>query len=82
MKLRFRKPTVAQLDVISSILGAVAGIAELLVACKYISNEEGQLVAGMALIAWGFFCNKPPRKIKRTFESNLHPEVLLNELRD
>lgn len=87
MKLRFRKPTVDQLDVISSILGAVAGIAELLVACKYISNEEGQLVAGMALIAWGFFCNKPPRlaRVRQHqphLQSESHPELLLNELRE
>jgi hypothetical protein len=83
MKLRFRKPTVDQLDIISSILGAVAGIAELLVACNRVSNEDGQLVAGMALIAWGFFSNKPPRVTKlRQDKSQTNPELLLNELRE
>ncbi|MEG4445066.1 MULTISPECIES: hypothetical protein [unclassified Microcoleus] len=78
MKLRYRKPTVDQLDSIASFLGAVAGIAELLVSCKYISNEQGQLVAGLALIAWGFFSNKAPRVEKpRRYQ---RPEFLLNEL--
>jgi len=78
MKLRYRKPTVDQLDSIASFLGAVAGIAELLVACKYISNEQGQLVAGIALIVWGFFSNKKPRG--ETARKYNRPEFLLNEL--
>ncbi|MEG4850846.1 hypothetical protein QUB10_08040 [Microcoleus sp. B5-D4] len=79
MKLRFREPTQYQLDTISTILGAVAGIAELLVASKRISNEDGQLIAGLALIAWGFFSNKPPRipQLRRDNE----PNELFNELK-
>lgn len=82
MKLRLRKPTIDQLDLIASILGAMAGIAELLVACNRISNEDGQLIAGMALIAWGFFSNKAPRvdKPRRYPPRPARPEFLLNEL--
>ncbi|MEG4424855.1 MULTISPECIES: hypothetical protein [unclassified Microcoleus] len=86
MNLRFRKPTIDQLDLISSILGTIAGVAELLVATGKISNEDGQLVAGFALIAWGFFSNKAPRtpKIRQQqqqpyLRSERH-ELLVNEL--
>ncbi|MEG4084559.1 hypothetical protein [Microcoleus sp. POL10_C6] len=79
MKLRYRKLTVEQLDLISSLLGAVAGIAELLVACKYLDNEKGQLIAGIALIVWGFFSNKQPR-VEKPRKYQPHPEYLLNEL--
>ena len=81
MNLRFREPTKDQLDAISTILGAVAGIAELLVACKRVSNEDGQLVAGIALIAWGFFSNKPPR-IPKLRLHNEPTNELFNELRE
>lgn len=87
MNLRFRKPTIDQLDLIASILGAIAGIAELLVAAGKLSNQDGQLIAGMALIAWGFFSNKAPRipKVRQHqaySRSEVHPELLLNELRE
>ncbi|MEG4857087.1 hypothetical protein QUB75_04760 [Microcoleus sp. K1-B6] len=81
MKLRFRKPTVDQLDLISSVLGAVAGIAQLCAARKYISLEDAEFVGGLALIGWGFFCNKPPR-ISNKQQRLLHPDLLLNELRE
>ncbi|MEG4455956.1 hypothetical protein [Microcoleus sp. N9_A1] len=75
--MNLKKPTEDQLDTLSTILGALAGIAELLVACRRISNEDGQLIAGLALIAWGFFSNKPPRIVRlRLFaKNNLLDEV-------
>ncbi|MEG4044614.1 hypothetical protein [Microcoleus sp. Pol17_C1] len=73
--MNFRKPTQEQLDILSTVFGGIAGIAELLVACKFVTNEHGQLVAGLALIVWSFFSNKPPRIVKlRTFP------ILLDEL--
>ncbi|MEG3908660.1 MULTISPECIES: hypothetical protein [unclassified Microcoleus] len=62
--MKFKKPTQDQLDILSTIFGGIAGIAELLIACKRVSNEDGQLVAGLALIVWSFFSNKPPRIVK------------------
>ena len=42
----------------ATIFGAIAGVAELLVATGTIKNEEGQLVAGIALILLGIVSNK------------------------
>ena len=81
--MKFRKPTVEQLDLITSVLGAIAGITELLVFRHWISEDDGHFIIGMALIAWGFFCNKSPRFPKlRQPTSQIHPESLLEELRE
>ena len=45
-------------DEMATIFGAIAGFAELLVATRRISNEDGQLIAGLALIALGIVTNK------------------------
>jgi hypothetical protein len=80
MKVRFKKPTLDQLDFITSLLGAIAGIAELLVFRNWLSEDDGHFIIGMSLIAWGFFCNKPPR-IRNSRQSLANPE-LLDELRE
>ncbi len=52
------KLTQNQLDWLATFFGAIAGVAELLVATRRISNEDGQLIAGLALIVWGIVSNK------------------------
>ncbi|MEG3981867.1 hypothetical protein [Microcoleus sp. D3_18a_C4] len=54
------KLTQSQLDWLATFFSAIAGIAELLIATKRLSNEDGQLIAGLALIAWGIVSNKKP----------------------
>ncbi len=54
------KLTQNHLDLLATIFGAIAGIAELLVATRRLSNEDGQLIAGLAMIAWGIVSNKKP----------------------
>lgn len=48
-------------DTWATIFGTIAGIAELLVASGKLKNEDGQLIAGLALIALGIVSNKKPR---------------------
>ena len=59
------KLTQNQLDNLATVFGTIAGIAELLVATDRLSNEDGQLIAGLALIALGIVSNKKPRKSLR-----------------
>lgn len=59
------KLTQNQLDWLATFLGTVAGIAELLIATKRLSNEDGQFIAGLALIALGIVSNKKPRSLVR-----------------
>jgi hypothetical protein len=54
------KLTQIHLDLLATIFGAIAGIAELLVATRRLNNEDGQLIAGLAMIAWGIVSNKKP----------------------
>lgn len=54
-----------KLDFLATLFGAIAGIAELLVATRRLGNEDGQLIAGLALIAWGIVSNKNPSNIRR-----------------
>lgn len=56
------KLTQNHLDLLATIFGTIAGIAELLVATRRIGNEDGQLIAGLAMIAWGIISNKNPKK--------------------
>lgn len=51
------KLTQNQLDWLATFLGTVAGVAELLIATGRLSNEDGQFVAGLALIALGIVSN-------------------------
>lgn len=53
------------LDNLATLFGAIAGIAELLVATDRISNGDGQFIAGLALIALGIISNKKPRVLLR-----------------
>ena len=59
------KLTHNQLDWLATFLGTVAGVAELLIATKRLSNEDGQFIAGLAMIALGIVSNKKPRKSLR-----------------
>ncbi len=52
------------LDWLATIFGAIAGVAELLVATRRLSNEDGQLIAGLAIIALGIVSNKKPSSTK------------------
>ena len=54
------KLTQNQLDLLATIFGTIAGIAELLIATRRLSNEDGQLIAGLAMIALGIVSNKKP----------------------
>lgn len=54
-----------QLDLLATIFGTIAGVAELLVATKRLGNEDGQLIAGLAMIALGIVANKKPRNLLR-----------------
>jgi hypothetical protein len=58
------------LDNLATLFGAIAGIAELLVATDRISNGDGQFIAGLALIALGIISNKKPRVLLRGEKEN------------
>jgi hypothetical protein len=47
-------------DLLATIFGAIAGIAQLLVATNKVNTDDGQLIAGLALIALGIVSNKKP----------------------
>ncbi|MEG5043441.1 hypothetical protein [Microcoleus sp. B4-C1] len=54
------KLTQSQLDWLATFFGTIAGVAELLISTGRLNNEDGQLIAGLALIAWGIVSNKKP----------------------
>lgn len=49
------------LDSLATIFGAIAGIAQVLAATNRISTDDGELIAGLALVALGIVTNKKPR---------------------
>lgn len=49
------------LDSLATIFGAIAGIAQVLAATNRISTDDGELIAGLALVALGIVSNKKPR---------------------
>ena len=53
-----RKLNQNQLDLLATIFGTIAGVAELLVSSGRLNNQDGQLIAGLAMIAWGIISNK------------------------
>lgn len=48
-------------DSLATIFGAIAGIAQVLAATNRISTDDGELIAGLALVALGIVSNKKPR---------------------
>ena len=48
------------LDSLATIFGTIAGIAQLLVATNRLNSDDGQLIAGLSLIALGIVTNKNP----------------------
>lgn len=49
------------LDSLATIFGAIAGIAQVLVSTNRIATDDGELIAGLALVALGIVSNKKPR---------------------
>ncbi|MGB8686059.1 MAG: hypothetical protein WCD53_01775 [Microcoleus sp.] len=49
------------LDSLATIFGAIAGIAQVLAATNRIATDDGELIAGLALVALGIVSNKKPR---------------------
>lgn len=63
------------LDWLATIFGTIAGIADLLVATQRLGKEDGQLIAGLAMIALGIVSNKKPRtKLRGEKESGDYPQ--------
>jgi|JFJP01.1.fsa_nt_gi hypothetical protein len=53
------------IDSLATIFGAIAGIAKVLVATNRIGFDDGELIAGLALIALGIVTNKKPDVLHR-----------------
>lgn len=45
-------------DLLATIFGAIAGIAQVLAATNRIATDDGELIAGLALVALGIVSNK------------------------
>ena len=52
-------------DSLATIFGAIAGIAQVLIATNRISTDDGELIAGLALVALGIISNKKPDELHR-----------------
>lgn len=53
------------LDSLATIFGAIAGIAQVLAATNRLNSDDGQLIAGLSLIALGIITNKKPDELHR-----------------
>lgn len=53
------------LDSLATIFGAIAGIAQVLAATNRIATDDGELIAGLSLIALGIVSNKKPDELHR-----------------
>lgn len=47
-------------DLLATVFGAIAGVAQLLISTDHINPKDGLLVGGLATIAWGVITNKKP----------------------
>jgi hypothetical protein len=66
------KLTQQQLDRLATTFGAIASLAQLLVAVDAIGTKQGLLVSGLASIVWGWLTNQIPSPIAnfKQFEKN------------
>ena len=74
----------SHLDLLATVFGGIAGIAQLAVASEYISRKDGSFIGGLALIAWGIVTNKKtPINFQQSFShlgvstyQNIDPEMV------
>ncbi|MEG4803545.1 hypothetical protein QUB63_22550 [Microcoleus sp. ARI1-B5] len=56
--MKFKKLTQSQLDLLATIFGTIAGVAQLLRETNRLSDENSLLISGLATIALGIVTNK------------------------
>jgi hypothetical protein len=56
--MKIKKLTQSQLDLLATIFGTIAGVAQLLRETNRLSDENSLLISGLATIALGIVTNK------------------------
>lgn len=50
---------------LTTTLGLIAGIAEILIEFEYIDKRLGGVILALSLLGWGFLTNNPPAKTEQ-----------------